>query len=536
MTYLSTLFLALIALPAAQPDDVPVLLDFSADWCGPCREMRPAVELLERKGYPVRVIDLDKNAKLAERYGVDGVPTFIVVDPDGNELDRISGVRPVRELAEMYNAALSEYQGQASAADNPSRELEPTEEIEDLAGNAPPRPWETVVRIKIYQGRSVGFGSGTIIKSTPEEAIILTCAHIFKVDGRRQQYRPSEFPLKIQVDLFDGKLHGTRPAQVHPIESLGGEAIDYDFTADVGLIRIRPGRRLPASPIVPPSWKPQTGVPMITVGCSEGNDATAWSTTITNPGFAGRLVGQEGYAAIECLHAPKQGRSGGGLYTTEGFLAGVCDFAAPADRRGLYAHPSSIYKLLDKNQFTYLYNPQVQPNPNGPMLAGRGTPRTRNASTAAEPPTTLRAQNSQLPGSATIPSIPDPDSLNIQLPPLTAAAAPAIENTERSSAPPAGVWQAPASSRTAAPLGGDGAELLADREGGRRVRLAATDDQPRPVGLEVDPRVSGTPIPDAISVNDEDVPPLPLADASEPAPPLGGWKRVRNASQSAGSR
>lgn len=550
MTHLSTLFLALFVLPAAQPDDVPVLLDFTAEWCGPCRQMRPAVELLEQKGYPIQVIDIDENADLAQRYQVDGVPTFIVVDPDGNELDRISGLRPARELAEMYNAALTQQPGRADAGPS-SRELQPTEEIEALAETAPPpRPWETVVRIKIFQGRSVGFGSGTIIKSTPEESIILTCAHIFKVDGRRQQYRPSEFPLKIQVDLFDGKLHGNNPAQVHPIESVGGQAIDYDFATDVGLIRIRPGRRLPASPIVPPNWKPKLGAPMITVGCSEGNDATAWSTTITNPAFGGRLVGQEGYAAIECLHAPKQGRSGGGLYTTEGYLAGVCDFAAPADKKGLYAHPVSIYKLLDRNQFTYLYNPRIQPDPNGPMLAGRGSAPTRRTSSPepAEPTTTLRAQNSQIPGSPTIPAIPDPGSLNIQLPPLTAAAAP-VNAEQPAPATAVGAWQAPAGSRR--PAVANDSELLADLPEdpapGRRVRLAASDDdQPHPVGLEVDPRVSGTTIPDAVAINDEDVPPLPRTSSnpgsssnsseSRATIPAGGWKRVRSTSSGAGSR
>ena len=50
------------------------------------------------------------------------------------------------------------------------------------------------------------------------------------------------------IDLFDGNLQGTQPAKVHFLESVEGKAVDYDFTRDVGLIRIRPGRRLPASP------------------------------------------------------------------------------------------------------------------------------------------------------------------------------------------------------------------------------------------------------------------------------------------------
>ena len=76
--------------------------------------------------------------------------------------------------------------------------------------------------------------------------MILTCAHIFKLDGRGKR-RPNAFPRKIMIDLFDGKLHGERPAQVHFVESVEGEAVDYDFTVDVGLIRIRPGRQLPAA-------------------------------------------------------------------------------------------------------------------------------------------------------------------------------------------------------------------------------------------------------------------------------------------------
>lgn len=46
------------------------------------------------------------------------------------------------------------------------------------------------------------------------------------------------------IDLFDGKLKGTDPARVHFAESVKGEALDYDFNLDVGLIRMRPGPRV----------------------------------------------------------------------------------------------------------------------------------------------------------------------------------------------------------------------------------------------------------------------------------------------------
>ncbi len=210
-----------------------------------------------------------------------------------------------------------------------------------------PKPWETAVRMRIRRKESVSMGSGTIIESAPEKSIILTAGHYFKVDGF-EQFVPSKFPHKIEIDLFDGKLTGSDPAQVHFLETVAGELMDYDFDRDVALIQIRPGRRLAASRIVPSSWEPRIGMQVLTVGCSDGNDATAWHTTITNPSAHG-LAERPNYQAIECMTAPKQGRSGGGLFTGDGFLAGVCNYAEPRADRGLYAPPSSFYDLLGRN-------------------------------------------------------------------------------------------------------------------------------------------------------------------------------------------
>ena len=212
-----------------------------------------------------------------------------------------------------------------------------------------PKPWETAVRMRIHGKESVSFGSGTIVESTPEKSIVFTAAHYFKVDGF-EQFVPSKFPYKIEIDLFDGKLADSNPAQVHFLETIAGELMDYDFDRDVALVQVRPGRRLAASRVVPSSWEPRVGMQVLTVGCSEGNDATAWHTKITNPSTH-RLAGKPDYEAIECMTAPKQGRSGGGLFTDDGFLAGVCNYADPRTDRGLYAPPSSIYVLLARNGF-----------------------------------------------------------------------------------------------------------------------------------------------------------------------------------------
>lgn len=339
----------LLAAPAAA--GTPTLLDFTATWCGPCRATKPEVEKLKRQGYPIREVDIDEQPELARRYEVSAVPTFIVVDEEGRVLARDKGAKTAEELARLYDAAASAVEargGERSTADEG-----------EVPGRA--KPWETVVRIKVENHLSrprptVGFGSGTIIYSTEEESIILTCAHIFHIEQLRKPAPPSKFPLKVKVDLFDGRLSGGRTPQVHTAEvDIPAEVIDYDFAGDVGLIRIRPGRRLPASPVADPGWEPEVDMKLTTVGCSHGQDATAWSTKVTRPMI--QLRTPKGlYSATECLYPPMQGRSGGGLFTLDGRLVGVCDFNdGDRGRHGLYASPSTIHKLLERNRMQVAY-------------------------------------------------------------------------------------------------------------------------------------------------------------------------------------
>jgi len=254
--------------------------------------------------------------------------------------------KPVTAFVANSSATKSEHASQAKqSAREPNR-----------SNHTNPAPWETVVRIRVLTEGAVRFGSGTVIQSSPEESLILTCARTFQLEGE-QTKPPDPFSEQIMVDLFDGKLHGERPAHVNFVESIGGEAVDYDFNLDVGLIRVRPLRSLPASRVVPKRWQPRARMKMLTAGCSEGKDATFWNTTIINPNTRG-LAGNKSYEATECRNAPKQGRTGGGLFTTDGYLAGVCNFAEPRADAGLYAAPQSIYLLLDRNGLSSVYEDQ----------------------------------------------------------------------------------------------------------------------------------------------------------------------------------
>src|SRR5262249_18488016 len=154
-------------------------------------------------------------------------------------------------------------------------------------------------------------------------------------------------------------------------------------------------------------WHPKERMLMTTVGCSEGRDATAWSTTIINPSMRG-LSGNALYEAIECVTAPKQGRSGGGLFTSDGYIAGVCDFAEPRGNHGLYATPTPIYQILDKNSLSFCYSPVKAPAQT--LLAGdRAGTRRRSG------PAIARAQSPDGDESNSV-MIPPPELLGIKTP------------------------------------------------------------------------------------------------------------------------
>jgi thioredoxin 2 len=79
---------------------VPVLVDFWAPWCGPCRMVSPLVEQLgEQNAGRLKVVKLnvDEAPAIAARYGVQGIPLLAVIR-DGAEADRLVGAAPLAKL------------------------------------------------------------------------------------------------------------------------------------------------------------------------------------------------------------------------------------------------------------------------------------------------------------------------------------------------------------------------------------------------------------------------------------------------------
>ena len=87
----------------------PVLVDFWAEWCGPCKAIAPTLdELAGEYGERLKVVkvDIDENTKMADKLNIRSIPQLLLFK-DGNEVDRILGVAPKSKLTEKIDPHVS---------------------------------------------------------------------------------------------------------------------------------------------------------------------------------------------------------------------------------------------------------------------------------------------------------------------------------------------------------------------------------------------------------------------------------------------
>ncbi len=88
---------------------VPVLVDFSATWCQPCKTLAPTIDAVAEEydgKLGVYKVDIDKAQNTAAHFGIQGVPTCVFIK-EGKEVDRFSGVQDLRSVKDRVDKVLA---------------------------------------------------------------------------------------------------------------------------------------------------------------------------------------------------------------------------------------------------------------------------------------------------------------------------------------------------------------------------------------------------------------------------------------------
>ncbi len=82
----------------------PVLVDFNADWCGPCQMLKPTIEQIASENDNVKIasVNIDDNDDLAFKYNVSSIPCLVLFK-NGNEVKRSVGLKPKPEILKLIN-------------------------------------------------------------------------------------------------------------------------------------------------------------------------------------------------------------------------------------------------------------------------------------------------------------------------------------------------------------------------------------------------------------------------------------------------
>ena len=329
-----------------------VLLEFMSKSCPHSQKVEPVVQQLLSQGVPIRKIDADMEQQLTQQFHVKELPTFILL-VDQQEVERVVGSgEPIimrTRLSQLYDFGC-EYAKKLQPNQARSRETSPfvsskmavNAEFTKNAQNtqdsqtAEQIPWlAATVRLCVETPNGHDWGTGTIVDARNGEALILTCGHIF---------RETQGKGAIEVHFFN---NGS-------VKKVPGVFLYFDDHTDLGLVKIVPPFEVSVIPIASKNVSLREGDLLLSTGCDHGDVPTIRQHHVRSlTRFAS--VSTPSFHYIQVDNAPVQGRSGGGLFTPDGYLVGVCNAGEQTSDDGLFSPLSAIQNELDKANLSVVY-------------------------------------------------------------------------------------------------------------------------------------------------------------------------------------
>jgi S1-C subfamily serine protease len=207
-----------------------------------------------------------------------------------------------------------------------------------------PRPGDDATyRPTVMIRRSKSIGSGTIISSVEGETLILTASHVVEGSG----------PLTVEVFRFNLGFERSRDASGFP-RKLVASIVARDVDADLAIIRIKGQLAFPyVARMASGEDEPPNGTTVTTIGFDKGEKLIGFSTRIKNVERIDLDKGGGDRPFLVTDHPPEHGRSGGGLFRTDGALVGVCVGRAElmkGRKFGLFTSLSNVRVLVRANE------------------------------------------------------------------------------------------------------------------------------------------------------------------------------------------